>query len=202
MYIPALYLAPRCSYDIMMKCWKASPAERPSFSELQETFAGMLLQEVNYMQLSSLTDGIYALPVDALPTRIIHTPREVLPAATTPQEAHRYDQLAIPTTGNPYVISPQSSSVPTPGATVLNERSEVDGGVEHSYVEMQPDPSSSRRATLSSRQSFSSSTGSLKPNAINLQTVQSQNGTSRNVGHEADGLQTGIDTARYSNHYV
>ena len=53
----------------MMKCWKASPAERPSFSELQETFAGMLLQEVNYMQLSSLTDGIYALPVDALPTR-------------------------------------------------------------------------------------------------------------------------------------
>ena len=43
----------------MQKCWKMTPTERPSFSELQESFAGMLLQEVNYIQLSSLTDGIY-----------------------------------------------------------------------------------------------------------------------------------------------
>ena len=50
-------LSTPCSYEIMMKCWRKNPSERPSFSELQKTFADMLLQEVNYMQLTSLTEA-------------------------------------------------------------------------------------------------------------------------------------------------
>ena len=45
-----------CSYDIMMRCWRKKPSERPSFSELKQAFGDMLLQEVNYMQLTSLTE--------------------------------------------------------------------------------------------------------------------------------------------------
>lgn len=34
-----------------------NPVERPSFSELQRILADMLLEEVTYIQLSSLTDS-------------------------------------------------------------------------------------------------------------------------------------------------
>ena len=50
-----LLLSNPCSYDIMTKCWSKTPSERPTFSELQQTFGDMLLLEVNYMQLTSLT---------------------------------------------------------------------------------------------------------------------------------------------------
>ncbi|CAI7996026.1 Proto-oncogene tyrosine-protein kinase receptor Ret, partial [Geodia barretti] len=43
-------------YDIMIRCWWKKPSEWwPSFSELKQAFGDMLLQEVNYMQLTSLT---------------------------------------------------------------------------------------------------------------------------------------------------
>ena len=45
-----------CSYDIMIRCWWKKPSEWPSFSELKQAFGDMLLQEVNYMQLTSLTE--------------------------------------------------------------------------------------------------------------------------------------------------
>ena len=51
-----------CSYAIMQKCWHTNPAERPVFSELQHTFADMLLEEVSYIELSSLTDSVYVRP--------------------------------------------------------------------------------------------------------------------------------------------
>ena len=39
------------------------------------------------------------------------------------QEQGRYDQLMVASNGNPYVLSPQSSSVPNPQANPLNTQS-------------------------------------------------------------------------------
>ena len=65
------YFSPNnmCSYDIMTKCWRCVPSERPTFPELQQTFADMLLEEVNYMQLTSLTE--YVLPPPIAVTRSV-----------------------------------------------------------------------------------------------------------------------------------
>ena len=58
------------SYDIMSKCWRSAPTERPTFPELQQTFADMLLEEVNYMQLTSLTEYVIPPPPVAV-TRLV-----------------------------------------------------------------------------------------------------------------------------------
>jgi hypothetical protein len=104
-------------YDIMMRCWERSPGERLSFSELQQRFAGMLLEEVDYMELSGLTEG---LP----PGTRVGQPAVARAVSTVLADQGRYDQLMVaPPTGNPYVLSPHPSSVPSPrNSSLLSER--------------------------------------------------------------------------------
>ncbi|XP_077999681.1 proto-oncogene tyrosine-protein kinase receptor Ret-like [Glandiceps talaboti] len=47
-------------YDIMLRCWRTSPKERPNFSELEKIFEQMLEQNREYLDLSndtSLSEG-------------------------------------------------------------------------------------------------------------------------------------------------
>jgi serine/threonine protein kinase len=177
-------------YDIMMRCWRKKPSERPSFSELKQAFGDMLLQEVNYMQLTSLTET----PI---------TTRSERAVSGLQVEQGRYDQLLVasPANGNPYVLSPQTASVPSPQQTnsVLSERPQLDG----EPTTEAPDTPTTRRATVSN--GVAPSSGDTPRNVVNnhdismpkarltnMISLQHSNGTS--VHHTAG--------TRISNPYV
>merc|ERR1739842_220470 len=46
-------------YNIMYYCWNKDPVERPSFSDLVETLEGLLLSQVEYIQLDKFPDHNY-----------------------------------------------------------------------------------------------------------------------------------------------
>ena len=57
MYIhePAFYV---CSYDLMMKCWNKSPAERPRFSRLVSEISTSLEGMADYTELMISTEPL------------------------------------------------------------------------------------------------------------------------------------------------
>ncbi|CAL4064397.1 unnamed protein product, partial [Meganyctiphanes norvegica] len=46
-------------YNIMYYCWNKDPVERPSFTDLVETLEGLLLSQVEYIQLDKFPDHNY-----------------------------------------------------------------------------------------------------------------------------------------------
>ena len=45
-----------CRYSTMLQSWKASPDERPCFSELVDTISGQLESLAGYLHISTFTE--------------------------------------------------------------------------------------------------------------------------------------------------
>lgn len=188
-------------YDIMMRCWERSPGERPSFSELQQRFAGMLLEEVDYMELSGLTEG---LP----PGTRVGQPAVARAVSTVLADQGRYDQLMVaPPTGNPYVLSPHPSSVPSPrNSSLLSERPQLDEQptADTSTLQVQSNPSTNGRATLPARMDPSSvndAQNRLSTHEVKFAGSNSSLTNIHSMQPSSSGVHAAID-ARFSNPYV